>query len=81
MVNITADGTVHSGQEVVTVEELQREVVARVKADPNAKVYLRADAEAKHRAVKKVMNAMAEAGVDDFIFGVFIPSGQRGDAP
>ncbi len=74
VVNITADGVIYSGMSPVSIEELRNLVAAERKTDPNLKVYLRADANAMHKDVKKVMGAMAEAGVDDFIFGVYTPS-------
>ncbi len=40
---------------------------------PDVKVYLRADKETSHVHVRKVMNAMGEMGIDEFIFGAFIP--------
>lgn len=79
-VNITAEGTIFSGQEPVTVEALKRLVAERVKQDPEIKVYLRADKKTPHKQVKAVMGAMAEAGVGDFIFGVFSP-GEEGGTP
>ena len=74
-VNVLADGTVYSGQTPVTLDELRQLVAARVQADPETKVYLRADKVTPHKTVRQVMNAMAEAGVGDFIFGVFSPEG------
>lgn len=71
VVNILADGTIYSGQTPISVDELHKAVAARTKIDPNVKVYLRADKETPHRQVKKVMAAMASAGVGDFIFGVY----------
>ncbi len=78
IVNILADGTILSGAQPVTVEQLRDLVAERVKAEPGVKIYLRADANAKHREIKKVMNAMAASGIDDFIFGVYTPSGSGG---
>jgi len=78
-VNIMADGSTFSGQTPVTVDELKAMVVERRKSDPEIKVYLRADKKTAHKDVKAVMNAMAEAGVGDFIFGVFSPGGEGGD--
>ena len=75
IVNITPDGAIYSGNTPVTLDELRNAIAAERKADPNLKVYLRADANARHKEVKKVMAAMAEAGIDDFIFGVYTPSG------
>lgn len=80
-VNILRDGSVFSGQQPVSLDELRASVAARVQADPGVKVYLRADKLTPHRQVRLVMNAMAEAGVGDFIFGVFSPAEARGGEP
>ncbi|NLL83123.1 MAG: biopolymer transporter ExbD [Lentisphaerae bacterium] len=72
-VNIEADGTIFSGQDHVTISELKQMVTDRLQTEPELKVYLRADKITPHREVKSVMRAMAEAGVGDFIFGVFTP--------
>jgi biopolymer transport protein ExbD len=42
---------------------------------------VRADANAKHKEVKKILNAMASIGVDDFIFGVYTPTESEAAAP
>jgi biopolymer transport protein ExbD len=81
VVNIMADGAIFSGMTPITLEELRNTVTAERKANPALKVYLRADAMAKHKEVRKVMGAMAEAGVDDFIFGVYMPTGAKGGTP
>ena len=78
-VNIMADGSIFSGQTAVTVDELKTMVSDRRKTEPDVKVYLRADKKTPHKDVKAVMTAMAEAGVGDFIFGVFSPVGAGGD--
>jgi biopolymer transport protein ExbD len=75
IVNVTADGDIFSGDQPVTLDELAAMVKARRDRDPNLKVYLRGDAECPHKKVKRVMNRLAEVGIDEFIFGVFIPSG------
>lgn len=72
-VNILADGTFFSGDKVTTIDDLKVEMAGRLKAEPKTKVYVRADANAKHKEVKKVLTAMAAIGVDDFIFGVYTP--------
>jgi biopolymer transport protein ExbD len=71
VVNILRDGSTFSGNQQISVDDLQKMVAERVKADPNVKVYLRADKLTPHKQVKKIMNAMASAGVGDFIFGVY----------
>ncbi len=67
-------GTLFSGDDPVTLDELKNIIAARVKENPNQKVYLRGDAKAKHRQIREVIEAMAAAGVDDLIFGVYTPS-------
>lgn len=74
-INITADGELFSGMNPVIREELGAMIVAAREENPALKVYLRADAATPHREVRKVMGIMAEAGIDDFIFGVYTPSG------
>jgi biopolymer transport protein ExbD len=71
----TGKWTTYSGMNKLEVSHLAIEVKARLKEDPDLKIYLRADASAPHKEVKKVMNAMAEVGIDNFIFGVYVPSG------
>lgn len=74
VVNITSDGTVYGGNHEMSLAALRDSVKAQKEAWPDIKIYLRADKETEHKYVKKVMSAMAEAGIDDFIFGAFIPS-------
>jgi biopolymer transport protein ExbD len=76
-VNVRADGTIHSGSSPVTLDELRTIVSSRVASDPDVKVYLRADRQTPHKTVRQVMNAMAESGVGDFIFGVISPGGEE----
>ena len=76
-VNIMRDGLLYSGQDPVSIEELSRLVAERVQADPDIKVYLRADKTTPHKKVREVMNAMAAAGVGDFIFGVHGRDGEE----
>ena len=75
IVNITEDGAIHSGTTPIEADALRALVAERRARDPNLKVYLRADADCEHRQVKRVMKSMAEAGIDQFIFGVYTPSG------
>ena len=73
IVNITTDGTIYDGNVVVTIEQLKDRIKSNKAVDPNIKLYLRADQETPHKYVKKVMNAVGEAGIDNFVFGVFVP--------
>ncbi|HNX53053.1 MAG TPA: biopolymer transporter ExbD [Pontiellaceae bacterium] len=52
------------------IKELSAEIVRLHEADENMKVYLRADRQVRHKHIKAVMEACAEAGIADIIFGV-----------
>ncbi|MDA3800237.1 MAG: biopolymer transporter ExbD [Kiritimatiellae bacterium] len=76
LVNITADGTVYSGDTEVTIDQLKELAKEDMQYKPNMKVYIRADQKTHHKDVRKVMNSLAETGLDNFIFGTFIPGDQ-----
>jgi biopolymer transport protein ExbD len=71
VISIVRDGQVYDGSRPIEVEQLKQMVAAEFKANPGMKIYVRADKNAHHKEVKKVMNAMAEVGIADFIFGVY----------
>jgi biopolymer transport protein ExbD len=73
VVNITTDGKVFGGNVPTDIAGLKDMVKAEKALIPDLKVYLRADQNTPHKHVKKVMNAMTELGIDDFIFGAFKP--------
>lgn len=74
-INITRDGKFHAiSHKDLELDDLKKIVQEYKDADPGLKVYLRADQDTSHKHVRTVMNAMGELGIDDFIFGAFIPS-------
>jgi len=74
IVNITKEGKLYSGnQPVETLKDLKVLVKTQKEITPEVKIYLRADQDTEYVHVKKVMGAMAEIGIDNFIFGAFIP--------
>jgi biopolymer transport protein ExbD len=77
VVNIDHEGGLFSGMQAVALEDLSTMVEAAAKANPQLKIYLRADQRTPHREVRKVMEAMAAKGMDEFIFGVYTPPQSR----
>jgi biopolymer transport protein ExbD len=74
VVNVTKTGEAYAGDRAVGDMQSLKDLVTQFKAEfPDARVYLRADRETPHKYVRTVMSAMAESGIDDFIFGAFIP--------
>jgi biopolymer transport protein ExbD len=53
------------------IKELAAEITRMVEADENLRIYLRADRQVRHKHIKAVMEACAEAGIADIIFGTY----------
>jgi biopolymer transport protein ExbD len=68
--------TIYMNLQAVDIDQFATEIKKLHDADENLQVYLRADRFVKHRFVKAVMTACAEAGVVDIIFGTFESSGE-----
>lgn len=75
IVNITKDGKIHGGNvEVANMDELKAMVKEEKTFMPEVRIYVRADQATPHKYIKEVMGAMAQLGVDDFIFGTYLPN-------
>ncbi|MFA6172119.1 MAG: biopolymer transporter ExbD [Kiritimatiellales bacterium] len=55
----------------VDIKELSAEIARQQEKNENVRIYLRADRQVRHKHIKAVMEACAEAGIADIIFGVF----------
>jgi biopolymer transport protein ExbD len=53
------------------IKGLSAEITRLYEADENLRIYLRADRRVRHKHIKAVMEACAEAGIADIIFGTF----------
>ncbi len=73
--NLKETATIYMNLQAVDINQFATEIKKMYEADENLQVYLRADRFVKHRFVKGVMEACADAGVVDIIFGTFESSG------
>ena len=53
------------------IKGLGAEITRMVGADPDLRIYLRADRQVRYKYIKAVMEACAEAGIADIIFGTY----------
>ena len=67
-ISIDEEGQSYWGATPISYEALSIELEKARQRNPRLKVYLRADAEAPHRYVNKVMTACTKAQVFDIIF-------------
>ena len=69
--SVLKDGTVKVGTAVIDVSEIGKIIREGFKLNPRLKVLLRVDRDAKHKEVRKVLKACADAGVTDIIFATY----------
>lgn len=69
--SVLGDGTVMVGSTPIELGEIAKIIREGFKLNPRLKVLLRVDREAKHREVRKVLKACADAGVTDIIFATY----------
>lgn len=81
VVNITAAGDLYNGDQPSDLDSLAAAVKARLAEVPDLQVYIRADQNCEHVHVKKVMNRLAEVGMDSFIFATYIPTAEMKVTP
>ena len=62
---------IYMNLQVVTLEQFTAEIGGLFESDENLRVYLRADRRVKYKHIKEVMQACAEVGIVDIIFGTF----------
>lgn len=71
VITIDADETIWMGMKPRTMEEISPVVEKERQRVPDLKIFLRADRRVKHKVVKDVMKACAEAGAHEIIFATF----------
>jgi len=57
--------------QTMDIKELSAEIARLYEADENLRIYLRAGRQVRHKHIKAVMEACAEAGIADIIFGTY----------
>lgn len=75
MITVTAEenGRVayYMNLQKMDIKALSAEIARQQQADASVRIYLRADRQVRHRYIKAVMDACAEAGIADIIFGAY----------
>ncbi len=70
-ITIKADDTIFVGSTSRELEEVAPLVESAKRHEPHLKIYLRADRNVKHKRVRDVMKACADAGVLEIIFATY----------
>jgi len=71
VINIRDNGDVYWGKQPSTFEEITEYVSEKALENEDLKIYIRADKQVSHRAVRKVIDACAKAGVMDIQFAAY----------
>lgn len=70
-ISVQEDGTVFVGQTPVTMEELKQRISPELEANPELRIWIRADRQSLFRHSEAIMEACAEIGAIDLIFAAF----------
>jgi biopolymer transport protein ExbD len=70
-ITIKVDGTILLGGAVVTLDQVKAEITKATKQKPDIRIFLRADAQLRHKSVREVMQACADGGASDIIFAAY----------
>jgi biopolymer transport protein ExbD len=70
-ITIQADGSLYLGNRPGVLEEITPLVRKELAAAPMLKIYVRADERVRHRRVREVMKACADAGAAEVIFAAY----------
>lgn len=70
-VTIKADGTILLSGTAVTLDQVRAEITKATKVQPDIRIFLRADAQLRHKDVREVMQALADGGASDIIFAAY----------
>ncbi len=70
-ITIKDDGTILLGGNTATIPQVKTAIEQAAKTIPNLKIFLRADKRLKHKKVREVMQACADAGASEIIFAAY----------
>jgi biopolymer transport protein ExbD len=73
---VQEDGTILLGGTKVTLDIVRQEIGKAHNQIPDLKIFLRGDARVKHKQVREVMAACAEAGASEIIFAAYQSEGR-----
>lgn len=77
IVSVKASGQLYVGEEKVNDEDLRRRVLNASKGDPNMRVVLRADANARHKRVVLVLDTLRQLGMGKVAIATLLDSGGK----
>ncbi len=73
IINVYEDGrTFDENSNPVTLAEIELMMARAKSSNPQARLHLRADREARHESVKKVIEASSRGGVNQVIFSTYV---------
>ena len=71
IVSVDKDGNLYSDMDEVELEDLEKIVEARVGANPDLRVLVRADERVRYKRSKELMMACGKAGATDLIYSAY----------
>ncbi len=75
IISVNAAGQLYVGEEKVKDTELRRRILNATKGDPNMRVVLRADANARHKRVVFVLDTLRQLGMGKVSIATILDAG------
>jgi len=71
ILSVDAEGNFYIGDQPHSLEQIKTAITARLQADPELKVQVRADQNTEYESVRKLLKAAAEAGAYEIIYATY----------
>lgn len=71
ILSVDAEGNFYIGEEVLTIEQIKAAISARIKADPELQIQVRADKNTEYSHVQKLLRTAAESGAYEIIYATY----------
>jgi len=71
ILSVDAEGGFYIGEDARNLEQIKSAIRARLKADPELQVQIRADRATEYEHVRKLLKAAAEAGAYEIIYATY----------
>jgi biopolymer transport protein ExbD len=71
ILSVDADGSYFIGDQPHTLAQVKDAITARLRADPELRVQIRADQNTEYEAIRKLLKTAAEAGAYEIIYATY----------
>jgi biopolymer transport protein ExbD len=71
ILSVDTEGNYYIGDQARSLDEVKAAITARIRADPELRIQVRADQATEYEAVRKLLKTAAEAGAYEIIYATY----------